>query len=166
MSDLETHLKTKHKQHQTYECDNCKKKFLTNWRLDKHARIHNGSRLKRCKYDRNNEPCPFEDLGCKFEHSETNHGKEDFSHILTDNFNDTSEFKKQMTSQEYYLFFTSTPSKTKLKCEDCKKECTKTCRGKEIFQAIFWPWDRLHRVPFLWYIMYLRLWSHLLLVLY
>ena len=47
ISDLETHLKTKHKQHQTYECDNCKKKFLTNWRLDKHARIHNGSRIKR-----------------------------------------------------------------------------------------------------------------------
>ena len=47
MSDLEKHLKSIHESHQNYEWEKCAKKFLTNWRLDKHARMHSG-----CKHNR------------------------------------------------------------------------------------------------------------------
>ena len=152
MSDLENHIKTKHKLHQTYDCEKCQKKFLTKWRLNKNGRMHAGIRLKQCKYVKNKEPCPFQDLGCKFEHSEKIDRKEDISEILNDQNKDTFKIPD---IQNHYLFFTSTPRKHKLKCQDCNQECTRTCQEARTFferyfghrQAALSTFSLVHDVP-------------------
>ena len=40
LCDLENHVKTSHEDSETYNCDKCKKKFATKWRLEKHGNLH------------------------------------------------------------------------------------------------------------------------------
>ena len=61
--ELETHIKTKHEDHQSYTCGKCAKTFVTNWRLQKHIKMHPNQRLKQCYYFKNDNYCPFDDLG-------------------------------------------------------------------------------------------------------
>ena len=68
-SDLETHIKSKHESTENFECEHCNKKFVLKWRLNKHLRLHTQQNNIRCHYFNNNKPCPFEELGCMFEHS-------------------------------------------------------------------------------------------------
>ena len=70
ISELEMHMKKEHKDYMTYECDTCRKKFITKWRLEKHLKMHKYKRVKKCKYLRNKTPCPFYEFGCKFGHDE------------------------------------------------------------------------------------------------
>ena len=49
MSDLENHIMTKHELHKTYESENCRKKLLTSWRLNKHDEMHTSITI-RIKY--------------------------------------------------------------------------------------------------------------------
>ena len=66
--ESERHIKTKHEDHQNYKFGKCAKTFVTNWRLQKHIKMHPNQSLKQCYYFKNDIQCPFADLGCKFGH--------------------------------------------------------------------------------------------------
>ena len=68
ISELENHIKGKHAEYDTFECETCGKKFVTKFRFEKHAKMHLSKVIKNCHYFRRNKPCPFEELGCKFRH--------------------------------------------------------------------------------------------------
>ena len=67
-SDLEDHIELKHEQKEKYECDKCDKTFVLKWRLTKHQRNHSSSKSKKCHFFNNKKPCPFEKIGCMFDH--------------------------------------------------------------------------------------------------
>jgi hypothetical protein len=67
-SDLETHIKDHHEKHDEFDCDQCDKKFVTKWRLQKHTIIHSDKKQRNCHYFNSGKNCPFEMLGCKFLH--------------------------------------------------------------------------------------------------
>ena len=67
-SDLEKHIKMKHEEYPTYKCDICSKQLITNWRLEKHTKMQLKNNLKLCRHYSNNKHCPFDELGCKFQH--------------------------------------------------------------------------------------------------
>ena len=69
-SDLETHIKVNHENHKVFKCDKCDKCFVLNWRRDKHMKLHTNASVKPCHYFNNGGKCPFEELGCKFLHTE------------------------------------------------------------------------------------------------
>ena len=69
ISDLEKHIKASHEDYHVYECYECSKKFVTEWRLRKHRRIHSDEKTRQCIYFRNKIRCPFDEFGCKFRHS-------------------------------------------------------------------------------------------------
>ena len=136
--DLEWHLKAKHKECTQFECDQCQKTFVTEWRLRKHTKIHSNKITKQCHYFMNNVRCPFDDLGCKFLHVISyNSGLKKVDDSKSKEFNtmedsaendidvnntemtnsiDTSENGRENT------FFTSTPKSKKQSCEDCLDE--------------------------------------------
>ena len=68
-SELEVHIKTHHNIGDTFECEQCGKNFVLKWRLQKHQGIHKEGKIKKCHYFNNQKNCPFEELGCMFEHS-------------------------------------------------------------------------------------------------
>ena len=68
LSKLELHIKDKHEHFQAKCCDQCGQKFVTAWRLRKHMRIHSQLFTRTCKYFKGSTVCPFEELGCKFNH--------------------------------------------------------------------------------------------------
>ena len=68
-SELETHIKNEHDSIEKFECDQCAKSFVLEWRLNKHQEIHKEPNTKRCHYYNNQKYCPFEEIGCMFEHS-------------------------------------------------------------------------------------------------
>ena len=67
--ELEMHIKTQHDSVEKFECDQCGKRFVLGWRLKKHQWIHKGQNIKRCHYFNNKKTCPYEEIGCMFEHS-------------------------------------------------------------------------------------------------
>ena len=69
ISDLEKHIKASHEDYQEFECYECSKKFVTEWRLRKHRKIHSDEKTRPCLYFKNQISCPFDELGCKFRHS-------------------------------------------------------------------------------------------------
>ena len=66
--ELELHLKT-HTGAESFECEQCEKSFATKWRLRKHVTGHEGKIF--CHYFNNKKNCPFEELGCMFQHAES-----------------------------------------------------------------------------------------------
>ena len=68
-SDLELHIKENHESLEKYSCELCDKKFVLLWRLQKHQKIHTERKVKKCHYFNNGKPCPYEMIGCMFEHS-------------------------------------------------------------------------------------------------
>ena len=69
---LEKHLESEHIQEKDFKCATCGKKFILQWRLEKHQLIHTSYFLA-------NKTCPFDEIGCKFLHKakeETNAVKE------------------------------------------------------------------------------------------
>jgi hypothetical protein len=40
-----------------------------NWRLKKHQQWHSSQSVKKCHYFNNNKECPYEKLGCMFDHA-------------------------------------------------------------------------------------------------
>ena len=68
-SELEEHIKKHHDSIEKFKCDQCGKSFVLEWRLGKHKRIHTERKMKRCHYFNNQKNCPFEEIGCMFEHS-------------------------------------------------------------------------------------------------
>ena len=67
-SDLESHLDTVHKV-EKFGCEICDKTFALKWRLNKHQQIHNNKNIRKCHYFNNQKTCPYEQIGCMFEHS-------------------------------------------------------------------------------------------------
>ena len=68
ISELEEHIQGKHEEYETFECETRSKKFVTNFRLEKHIKMHLNVAIKTCHYFRRRKPCPYENLGCKFRH--------------------------------------------------------------------------------------------------
>ena len=68
ISDLEKHIKASHEDYQVFECYECSKKFVTEWRLQKHRKIHTDEKTKQCLYFKKKIRCPFDKFGCKFRH--------------------------------------------------------------------------------------------------
>ena len=60
---LESHTKSKDK-----KCDVCDKRFFLDWRLKQHMNIHNNPHVKNCHYYNNQKECPYDAIGCKFNH--------------------------------------------------------------------------------------------------
>ena len=52
-----------------YSCEHCDKQFVLKWRLQKHQQIHTQHKTKKCHYFNNGKICPYENIGCMFEHS-------------------------------------------------------------------------------------------------
>ena len=100
VSNLENHIKIYHKDSKLHECNHCHKCFVTTWRLKKHMQMHSGVRIKPCNYYTNGIFCPFEELGCKFGHTEG----------LTKNTE--LYISKNIIEDENYSFSTSTPKKS------------------------------------------------------
>ena len=68
-SDLEEHIFDCHDSMKKFNCDKCDKVFALEWRLQKHQKIHTDHRLPKCHYFNNMKICPFESIGCMFDHS-------------------------------------------------------------------------------------------------
>ena len=71
--ELEMHLVT-HQEATKFECDNCGQSFFSKWRLKKHVEGHQKQR-RCCHYFNNKKECPFEKIGCKFNHIPSNNCK-------------------------------------------------------------------------------------------
>ena len=67
--ELELHLKERHDEIEMFNCNKCEKKFVLKWRLTKHQEIHYNPLVIKCHYFNNNKCCPFEEIGCMFEHA-------------------------------------------------------------------------------------------------
>ena len=66
--DLELHMKD-HNTEKEFNCDVCGKGFFLEWRLRKHREVHQGN-IRICHFYKNSKPCPFDDIGCMFDHSD------------------------------------------------------------------------------------------------
>ena len=66
--ELEDHIKSCHSEIKPFECDQCEKKFVLRWRMEKHRINHTDQNMKKCHYFNNGKVCPFEDIGCMFAH--------------------------------------------------------------------------------------------------
>ena len=67
-SDLKLHMTTDHESEKLHKCDICEKTFVFEWRLKKHKIMHEKANGKHCHYYNNGKNCPFEEIGCKFQH--------------------------------------------------------------------------------------------------
>ena len=121
---LEYHIKENHGDFKQHKCYQCKKKYVTSWRLKMHVRIY----LHIHNYFRNNLSCPFEELGCKLsldvpqkdtfvQKDDTNIDKE----CETDNSKSMLNTSSYGTVGEATSFVTST-LKSNNSCED-SSEC-------------------------------------------
>ena len=136
--ELETHLLNEHDITKEFNCAQCKKVFVTKWRLKKHVTMHSNANIKECYYYTSRTHCPFEKLGCKF-----GHGKSIEPEDNKTNMDDTSEIVNDLDTDTFVgkgfkenigtSFCTSTPMKKQkhlLKCKDClnlSEQCT-ACR--------------------------------------
>ena len=66
---LELHMKS-HVNVAQLKCNLCNKEFYAKWRMDKHIADHEKKR-KFCHYFNNRKVCPYEEVGCKFDHSQS-----------------------------------------------------------------------------------------------
>ena len=66
--DLEIHVKESHKDIEGFKCNLCEKIFVVEWRLNKHQDMHKVENARNCHFFNNNKHCPFEELGCMFQH--------------------------------------------------------------------------------------------------
>ena len=70
MINLEKHIKEKHQDDESFNCEKCRKNFVTEWRLNKHMQVHS-SKQNFCHYFNNQDSCPFDEFGCKFRHDKS-----------------------------------------------------------------------------------------------
>ena len=66
---LELHLNI-HNKVKPFKCEMCGKDFYFKWRMEKHKSDHSQLR-KCCHYYNNNKACPYEEVGCRFEHKDS-----------------------------------------------------------------------------------------------
>ena len=77
--DLEKHMVLEHAMEKKHKCAVCEKTFLLKWRLMKHMKVHSQP-TKTCNYFSNDIECPFEELGCKFQHEHSKNDEKDSEH--------------------------------------------------------------------------------------
>ena len=70
-SMMEKHMEDEHLQ-KGIKCEHCDLLFHTTWRLKMHMKNHTGTRKRNCHYFNSNKECPYEILGCKFNHIYSN----------------------------------------------------------------------------------------------
>ena len=68
--DLEIHM-DEHEKEKKYRCNSCEKTFHLQWRRNKHEKSHKETDVKLCRYFGNQEPCPYEEIGCMFRHDQS-----------------------------------------------------------------------------------------------
>ena len=68
-SDLEMHVITEHEQEKTFQCGICAKRFVLEWRMRKHLKMHE-EETTMCKFFAKRMNCPYEEIGCKFNHEQ------------------------------------------------------------------------------------------------
>ena len=56
-----------HGAEKSFSCETCGKAFYLEWRLKKHAEVQDRG-VHLCRYVKNAQFCPFEEIGCKFRH--------------------------------------------------------------------------------------------------
>ena len=66
---METHLKSHNVE--TFNCKTCEKTFHLKWRLEKHEASHKLVNIRFCHYYNNGKFCPYEPVGCMFQHAES-----------------------------------------------------------------------------------------------
>ena len=96
-----------------FKCEKCDKTFVLRWRLRKHLSGHE-TKIK-CYYFNNGKDCPFEMIGCKFRHELPS---KDIHDIHEDPRSNDESFLG--TSDKKSSFFTSTPKRRRLKCNECR----------------------------------------------
>ena len=111
--DLENHIIKFHDDHQKFECEKCRKIFVTEWRLNKHRKIHDEKTKKYCYNFNTGKSCPFEKLGCKF------------LHLNLDTQEKRTSVNESLT-ESLGSFYTSTPRKPYEDCDECMEsvKCT------------------------------------------
>ena len=111
---MEKHIKT-HESAKISKCNICEKEFYTKWRLEKHIAGHKEME-KCCHYYNNGILCPYDDIGCKFKHKDSDECKYDkycnfklcqYKHTTkADNLDDTNdewdEDEENVTNDEEY----------------------------------------------------------------
>ena len=127
--DLEDHIEATHRNQHRFNCSECDKTFVTEWRLRKHSNMHKAKSVKSFKYYVAGVFCPFEKYGCKFRHVKDK--------SRTDSFNDSVD-KSMNISCDVNNFQTSTPSKRRkiLQCSgicSTKDQCA-NCIVREMLQ--------------------------------
>ena len=99
--------------------------FVTNWRLKKHVKMHSNPRVKQCKYYKNDEHCPYDDLGCMFGHDLNTqvvdiieqvkeYTNDIFNHEVQGDYSALKKYDSIMTNHVFkeIPIFTSTPKKS------------------------------------------------------
>ena len=67
-TEMESHIESSHVII-NLKCDKCDKLFVSKWRLMMHEKSHTLKKKPRnCHYFNSDKQCPFERLGCKFQH--------------------------------------------------------------------------------------------------
>ena len=65
--ELERHMNENHETN-ALKCKQCKAKFFMKWRLRKHMIAHTSVKTQNCHFFNNDRICPYELIGCKFNH--------------------------------------------------------------------------------------------------
>jgi len=83
-SDLEMHVISEHGQEKSFQCEICDKRFVLEWRMRKHLKMHE-EKITMCKFFARSEHCPFEEIGCTFSHEhQENYEKEEDLETISD----------------------------------------------------------------------------------
>ena len=70
-TDLESHIQNSHEK-RNYNCDKCDQVLVSEWRFKLHLKAHTKkNKTRNCHYFNSGKTCPFQKLGCKFQHSES-----------------------------------------------------------------------------------------------
>ena len=77
----EQHMVNVHGSEKPYSCDHCEKTFYLKWRLQKHLSVHDKG-VKKCKFIRGGQECPFDNVGCMFSHENENDNEEIIEDII------------------------------------------------------------------------------------
>jgi DNA-directed RNA polymerase subunit RPC12/RpoP len=116
---LEIHIQTYHDTARDFECDRCGKKFILKWRLKKHQRSHENQSNKKCHYFNNKKVCPFENLGCMFDHVPSGICK--YGKVCS---NKLCQFQHESSADvESEQDVEKAKANNSFKCEDCDFSC-------------------------------------------
>ena len=111
--DLEKHVKEEHGSVQmNYKCEVCEKEFYLEWRYKKHEMVHKGN-AKYCHYLKNSKSCHYEEIGCKFSHSDEPVGEQDGD--VEDNHIDEATDGEECDAEDEFTL-------NENQCHLCKKQ--------------------------------------------